>query len=73
MLIKQKNGGYIYSLKEDERDRKIYALALDSNNNLIRCWKWKNNDQLYVVDGVDMTDKKLDNCTFSRYMTPFDM
>ena len=73
MLIKQKDGSYIYSIEHDRKDRKVYALALDSNNNLVRCWKWENDSQLYMVDGVNMTDKKLDNCTFSRYMTSFDM
>lgn len=75
MLIKQKDGSYIYSIEDDRKDRKVYALALDSNNNLVRCWKWEKDSQLYMVDvdGVSMTDKKLDNCTFSRYMTSFDM
>ena len=75
MLIKQKDGSYIYSIEHARKDRKVYALALDSNNNLVRCWKWEKDSQLYMVDvdGVSMIDKKLDNCTFSRYMTSFDM
>ena len=52
MLIKQKDGSYIYSIEHDRKDRKVYALALDSNNNLVRCWKWENDSQLYMEDGV---------------------
>ena len=73
MLIKQKDGSYIYSIKDDKKDRKVYALALNSSGDLISCWKFENNDQLYLVDGVEMLDKKLDNCIFHRYMTSFDM
>ena len=73
MLIKQKDGSYIYSTKDDKKDRKVYALALNSSGDLVRCWKFENNDQLYLVDGVEMLDKKLDNCIFHRDMTSFDM
>ena len=74
MLKKLKGGGYIYSVKDEVRKHKIYAIALTAEGSQILCCKYENKDTLYAVDtNYEMTDQPLEEVIFKRYATTFDM
>lgn len=53
---------------------RVFAIARDKDDNRVFCCKYRNSDILYKVgDNYKMTDEVLEDITFERYATTFDV